>query len=195
MRGPLLVAEDVTARRRLFRAFGVTWLATRYAWMSPLAWVTLGIAMAFAGRRDADDTPLLLAGVGYGVVLYVANALHSVGHIMSGRLVGTPVEAVIMTSTRDVILYTRPGAVAPPRCRCGRALGGPVANASVGCALIVASHWANTPWITMAGVVNVGVAVWTLTPLPTLDGSVIWASCRMRGAAMLPDRSDEADNG
>ena len=53
MTKPLLVLEDITRRRRLFRVFGVTWWATRYAWMSPLCWVGLGLAMALADRRQA----------------------------------------------------------------------------------------------------------------------------------------------
>lgn len=174
MRRPFLVAEDITARRSLLRAFGVSWLATRYAWMGPLSWFTLGLAMAFAGRRDADGTPVLVAGLGYGAVLYTANILHSLGHIIAGLVVGAPVKAVLVTSTRDVIIYVQPGAAAPARCRCGRALGGPIANLAVGCALILAGHLAQTAWVAVAGVVNVGVAIWTLMPVPSLDGWVIW---------------------
>ncbi len=175
MRKPLLVAEDITARRSLFRVFGVGWSATRYAWLSPLSWVTVGLAMAFASRSDADGTEVLVAGLGYGAVLYAANILHSVGHMIAGRAVGAPVEAVLVTSTRDVIIYAQPGAAAPDRCRIGRAVGGPAANLAVGCALMLAGHLAQAAWLAMAGLVNVGVAIWTLMPVPSLDGWVIWS--------------------
>ena len=184
MRKPLLVAEDLSARRTLFRVFGVSWSVTRYAWISPLSWATLGLAMAFAGGRDADAATVLIGGLGYGAALYAANILHSVGHIIAGRVVGTPAGAILVTSTRDITIYTLPGAAAPPRCRLGRALGGPAANLAVGCALILAGHLAEAPWVTMTGIVNVCVAVWTLMPVPSLDGSVIWSVLfRSRGNA------------
>lgn len=121
MRKPFLVVEDTSARRSLFRVFGVSWLATRYAWLSPLFWGSLGLAMAFASRASRHGTDVLLAGLGYGAVLYAANIFHSIGHIVAGRAVGTPVEAVLATSTRDVIIYRQPGDAAPARCRLGRA--------------------------------------------------------------------------
>jgi hypothetical protein len=172
---PLLVAEDITARLSLFRFLGVSWSATRFAWVSPLSWAGLGFAMAFASRRDADGTRVLIAGVGYGAVLYAANILHSIGHIIAGRVVGTPVDTVLGTSTRDVIIYTQPGDAAPARCRLGRALGGPAANLAVGCALTLAGRLAEASWIVVAGIMNVCIGIWTLMPVPSLDGWVIWS--------------------
>lgn len=130
--------------------------------------------MALASRGHADATGVLVAGLGYGAVLYGTNILHSLGHIVAGRVVGSPVEAVLMTSTRDVMIYAQPGATAPARRRLGRALGGPIANLAAGSALILAGHWARVPWVAMSGIVNVGVALWTLVPVPSLDGWVIW---------------------
>jgi hypothetical protein len=176
---PLLVAEDITARRRLFRLFDVSWLATRYAWAGPLSWTALGFAMALAKPGGAGGARLLIEALGYGVVLYAANILHSVGHVIAGRLVGTPVEAVLVTSTRDVIIYVQPGAAAPAPCRAGRALGGPAANVAVGGALMLAGHLTHASWVSMAGLVNVAVAAWTLMPVPSLDGWVICTSARL----------------
>jgi hypothetical protein len=172
---PLLVAEDINARRRLFRIFGVSWSATRYAWLSPLSWGALGLALALASPKDAGAGRLLVAGLGYGALLFAANILHSVGHIMAGRLVGTPVDTVLSTSTRDVILYVQPGTAAPVRCRLGRSLGGPAANLAVGCALALVGHLAQASWASMAGLVNVAIAAWLLMPIPSLDGWVLWS--------------------
>jgi hypothetical protein len=104
VRKPPIVAEEITVRRSLFRVFGASWSATRYAWISPLSWASLGLAMAFASRREAGGTMALVAGLGCGGVLYAANIRHSVGHVIAGRLVGAPVEAVLLTSTRDVTI-------------------------------------------------------------------------------------------
>ncbi len=175
MRKPLLVLEDITARRSLFRVCGINWSVTRYAWLSPFFWVTLGFALAFVSQRSTDVPRLLVAGFGYGAVLYAANIFHSVGHIIAGRVLGTPVEAVLATSTRDVIIYRQPGTAAPARCRLGRALGGPAANLAVGCALALAGHLLAISWILVAGFMNVIIAIWTLLPVPSLDGWVIWS--------------------
>lgn len=175
MKKPLLVLEDINARRSLFRVFGVCWSATRYAWVSPLSWSILGLALAIASQRDEDGTGVLIAGLGYAAVLYAANIIHSLGHIIAGRVVGAPVEIVLVTSTRDVIIYRQAGAAAPSRGRLGRALGGPAANLVLGCALILAGHLTEVPWAGAAGLLNAGVAIWTLMPVPSLDGWVIWS--------------------
>ena len=175
MTRPLLVAEDITARRSLFRVFGVTWSATRYAWVSPLSWATLGLAMAFASQKDAGATRVLTVGIGYAAVLYFSNIFHSVGHVIAGRVAGAPVEVVLVTSTRDVMVYAQPGAAAPARSRLRRALGGPAANLAAGCVLTLAGHVTEASWIIVAGWMNVGISVWTLMPVPSLDGWVIWS--------------------
>jgi Zn-dependent protease len=131
--------------------------------------------MAFASQKDTDGARVLLAGFGYGAVLYAANILHSVGHVIAGRVVGSPVEAVLVTSTRDVMIYAQPGAAAPARRRLGRSLGGPAANLAVGCALTLAGHLADASWMVVAGLMNVCIAIWTLMPVPSLDGWVIWS--------------------
>jgi hypothetical protein len=175
VRRPLLVAEDITTRRRLFRIIGVSWSATRYAWMSPVSWATLGLATAFASPRGEDAVGILVAGLGYGALLYAANILHSLGHIVAGHVVGAPVETILVTSTRDVTIYAQPGAAAPPFCRVSRALGGPAANLAAGSALMLVGHLAQASWVAIAGLANVCIAVWTLMPVPSLDGWVIWS--------------------
>jgi membrane-associated protease RseP (regulator of RpoE activity) len=131
--------------------------------------------MAFASQKDGGGTRLLAAGFGYAAVLYAANILHSVGHVIAGRVVGAPVEVVLVTSTRDVMVYTQPGTAAPTRSRLGRALGGPAANLAVGCVLTLAGHVTEASWVVVAGLMNVGIAIWTLMPVPSLDGWVIWS--------------------
>jgi hypothetical protein len=185
MSRPLLVAEDTSVRRSLCRFLGVTWLATRYAWMSPLAWAALGLATALASERREGGYRVLTVGLGYGAVLYGANILHSLGHVIAGRAVGSPVEAILLTSTRDVTIYAQPGASAPTRCRVLRALGGPAANLIVGSALMLAGHLAQARWVATAGLLNVCIAAWTLMPVPSMDGWVIWSTLvhrRGRGA-------------
>jgi Zn-dependent protease len=81
-----------------------------------------------------------------------------------------------MTSTRDVIVYERPGEAEARRRRVGRATGGPAANLAAGLALLLAGWLAHASWVRAAGVINVVVGLWTLMPVPSLDGWVIWRS-------------------
>ncbi len=178
MKKTLLVAEDLSTRRNLFHVFGVSWSATRYAWVSPMFWAALGVVIALASQRNADGIEVLVAGFGYAAVLCGANIVHSVGHIIAGRIVGAPVEIVLVTSTRDVIIYRQAGAHAPDRRRLGRALGGPAANAALGCTLIAAGCMIEGSWFVIAGLMNVAIALWTLMPIPSLDGGVIWRMLR-----------------
>jgi len=173
---PLLVLEDTGAsvRRPLFRVAGVTWAATRYAWVSPLFWGALGITVAFAGRRGESIEAALLVGCGYGLMIYGSNVIHSIGHILAGRVAGAPMGTILLTSTRDVAVYLQPGTSAPRRLRVARALGGPVANLVCGLVSLAASGVASSGWLAAFGYFNIGVGLWTLTPVPSMDGWVIW---------------------
>jgi hypothetical protein len=172
---PLLVAEDISSRRELVRAFGVTWSATRYAWLCPLSWIALGLAIAFSNRINTETSSTLIAGFEYAAVLYTANILHSLGHIFAGYMTGSPVEIIVITSTRDVTIYKQPGNTATLHCRLVRSIGGPAANLMVGCVFILLSQFIHASLINMVGIINMGIAIWTLTPIPTIDGSVIWS--------------------
>lgn len=184
MSRPLLVAEDTgeESRRALFRLFGVTWAATRYAWLGPLFWCGMGTAIAAAERRPAGNGHLLVVGIGYGCLLFASNILHTFGHIAAGRLAKAPMAVNVLTSTRDVNAYLQPGGSAPARRRTIRSLGGPAANLLTGLAALAAAPVLGTPWLSMFGYFNVAIGVWTLVPVPSMDGWVVWRSvfCRRR---------------
>ena len=183
MARPFLVAEDTgpASRRPLFRLFGVTWAATRYAWLGPLLWCAMGVLIALAEQRPARDS--LTVGVGYGLLLYASNVLHTVGHIVLGRLAKAPMAVNVLTSTRDVNVYAQPGASAPPRRRVLRALGGPLANILGGFAALGSSWLVGSRWLSMFGYFNVAIGFWTVAPIPSLDGWVIWRTAFHRDRA------------
>lgn len=183
MRRPLLIFEDLrtTPRRRLFIVFGVEWLATPYAWLSPPFFCLLGIAAALVGNAGRSLTFRLLAGVVYGLMLYACNTIHSLGHILGGTLLGAPMNALLLTATRDVNVYLGSRAEVPLRIRMGRAVSGPLLNLLTGVVLIVAGWALHGGWLTVFGCFNLGVSLWTLCPIPTMDGCVIWGGLFRRG--------------
>jgi hypothetical protein len=174
MARPFLVGEETgpAFRRPLFRLFGVTWAATRYAWLGPLFWCAMGVLIALAERRPGPD--YLAVGVGYGLLLCASNVLHTVGHIVLGRMAKAPMAVNVLTSTRDVNVYAQPGASAPPGRRMLRALGGPLANVLGGLAALGTSGIVGSRWLAMFGYFNLAVGFWTVAPIPSLDGWVIW---------------------
>ena len=176
MRRPLLIFEDLrtTPRRRLFALFGVEWLATRYAWLSPLFFCLLGIAAALVGHSESSLSSRLLIGVVYGLMLYACNTTHSLGHMIGGTLLGTPMNALLLTATRDVNVYLGARAEVPLRIRMGRAASGPLLNLLTGVAMVVLGRGLRAGWLAVFGYFNLAVGLWTLCPIPTMDGWVIW---------------------
>lgn len=201
---PLLVLEDTTRpRRRLFTAMGVEWWATRWAWVGPLFWVTLGCVVAWAegavgGTGAAGSAPSGAAaaeatkGVAYGLLLWLTNAVHTLGHVAASRMAGTPMDAVVITSTRDVTVYRGAKREVPEGIRVIRSMGGPLANALLalaalaGAAAISGSAGGFSPWLRMFGVFNLCVAAWTLSPVPTMDGWVVWRWVFRRRPRLTP---------
>ncbi|MDH3292177.1 MAG: hypothetical protein OEO20_11075 [Gemmatimonadota bacterium] len=180
MRNPFLVFEDIhrTPRQKLFRIGGVRWTATPYAWLSPLFWCALGLAVAWAEERSVGAGSWLVGGVTYGLLLYGTNVVHSVGHIVAGWLVRAPMTSILLTATRDVTVYVRRGAALPARTRIARAAGGPALNLLTGGVALVIAELVHVEFLWSFGIFNLAIAIWTLLPISTLDGSVIWTSLR-----------------
>ena len=177
---PLLVLEDTTRpSRRLFSVAGVDWWATRWAWVGPLFWIALGLPLAWAEGGGA------LRGVGYGILLWLTNTIHTLGHIGAGALAGARMDAVVLTSTRDVDVYRGAKRDVPERVRVLRSLGGPAANAAVGAAALALRAMAEgmpgpAGWLRAFGLFNAAVAIWTLMPVPTMDGWILWRALLYR---------------
>jgi len=189
---PLLVLEDTTRPPwRLFSAFGVEWHATRWAWAAPVFWLALGwmVAWAESAARGAvgGDSPVgppgvALAGLTYGVLLWLTNAVHTLGHVVASRVAGTSMDAVVLTSTRDVTVYRGAKRDVAEWIRVVRSLGGPLANALIGLAALAVA----APWLRMLGVFNLCIAAWTLAPVPTMDGWIVWRWVFRRKARLTP---------
>ena len=176
MKRPFLVFEDIgpESRRELFRFLGVTFMATRFAALGPFMWIALGVVTALAESHATLTATAAMRGVIYGVFLVCCTVIHTFGHIVAGRLVGAPMDANLMTATRDVNIYITHGVDTPRRARIGRSLGGPVANLVAGLVSAALWRWNGGPWFLMFGIMSVAIGVFTLMPIPTLDGSTIF---------------------
>lgn len=175
---PLFVIDDIRSPRRtfLFTMAGVRIEATRHAWMAPITWLVFGLLIAaLDGDRGSVVSVVAKAAV-YAAALYLANVLHSIGHIVGGRIVGAPMDILLLTSTRDVTLYLTDPSTYPVGVRVGRSLSGPAANIVVALLCFSLTAPLRAAWLESVAVVNLAVGLWTLCPIPTMDGWVIWRS-------------------
>jgi hypothetical protein len=172
----MLIFENLetTPRYRLFAWLGVEWQATARAWLSIPAFLLLGLAVAWAADRGAPIGEHVTDGLAYGVLLMVMILLHSAGHVVSARLVRSPAGAVLMTATFHVNTHRCERGVCSRWLHIGRSLGGPVVNLLTGALALAARGATGSRWLDFFGKASLIVGLWTLLPIPTLDGWVIW---------------------
>ncbi len=173
---PLFVFDNIRPARRtlLFTVAGVRVEATRFAWAAPIIWLTVGMSLAVVDGMGGAAASIVGRAAQYGVVLYATNALHSLGHFLAGKLVAAPMDVLVLTSTRDVTLYLADPSLLPPSVRIGRSVGGPAANVTIALIGFGLTAYVAAPWLQLFAAVNLAIGLWTLSPIPTMDGWVIW---------------------
>jgi Zn-dependent protease len=173
---PLFVVDDIRSPGRtfLFTVARVRIEATRHAWMAPITWLVFGLLIAVLDGDNGSAVSIVAKAAVFAAALYSANVLHSVGHILAGRMVGAPMDILLLTSTRDVTLYLTDPSTYPVGVRVGRSLGGPAANMVVALLCFSLTATLRAPWLESLAAVNLAIGLWTLCPIPTMDGWVIW---------------------
>jgi membrane-associated protease RseP (regulator of RpoE activity) len=159
--------------RRLFSLLGVRYVATRWAWLSPLMMLALGGVVAWASAGEATTPVLVGRAVLLGMLALLGIAAHGLGHIISSRLIGAPMHSLILTGTVAVTHFEDPRPQ-PRRVHVLRALGGPIANLALAVASLGAWTLGAGMPIAFFGIVNASIGVFTLLPIKSLDGAVLW---------------------
>ena len=177
----LFVAESIEqpAPTKLFTILGAEYRVTPWSWLNLPLMAFIGIVLALLFAPDGSEAWQILVGLGYGLLIILSSFLHGVGHVISSRLVGGPVTWLVATATVNVTQYHDVEGQ-PRRVDVGRSLGGPVFNILLG--VVAGGVYAfagRNHFIGLFAVVNLAFGVFTLMPIPSLDGSVIW---RSRGA-------------
>jgi len=176
MKRPFLVFEEIETapRRKLFTLLGTEWMATPYAWLSLPFWSLLGVFAALFGENANAIEWRLIIGVGYGVLLFLMNALHSLGHSLAGKLLGAPLDGILLTATRNVNVHRQDQFRFSKSLRIGRALGGPLSNILFGLIGLVLWQLFAREVLLLFAWFNLAIGIFTLCPIPSLDGWVIW---------------------
>jgi hypothetical protein len=116
----------------------------------------------------------LRTGLVYGLVLFVSNILHTVGHIVAGKIVGAPGAGVRATALVNINTHRCKAGVCTKWTHIGRSLGGPVVNFLIAASALSLTSQHGAAWLSFLGKANLVVGIWALLPIPTLDGWVVW---------------------
>ena len=160
--------------RKVLDIMGVGCFLTPYAWLSVPFFLLIGILAALMQSEDRQAGAFLPLGAGYGLILFGSNLLHSIGHILAGKIVGAPNGGLIITSTFHVNYHRCDPAVCSRWIHIGRSLGGPLANLALAAIAMVLHAQAGGAWSDFLAKANLIVGIWLLLPLPAIDGWVIW---------------------
>src|SRR3954451_13285835 len=123
------IIENIDTVRRITvgRFWGVTLLVTPLTWVGPFVFFGLHLLL------NVLNTHLSLADRLYQALLFtiaveITTVLHAFGHILSGKLVHSPMDELLITAMRDVNLYHGDQRLVPGHIHLVRAIGGPIFN-------------------------------------------------------------------
>lgn len=173
------IIEDIhTVRRiRLGRFWGVTVWVTALKWLGPLVFFSLHFII------NLFNTQLVLADRLYQSLIFamaveITTILHAFGHILSGKMVNSAMDELLITTTRDVNLYHGDQSVIPGYVHLARSLGGPVLNLIVAgiCIFLATTVPQGFPYDLLKSIIgtNLFFGIGSFFPIPSVDGEVIW---------------------
>ena len=173
------IIEDVDTVRRIpiGRFWGVTLVVTPLTWLGPFVFFGLHILLNLLNFR-LSLTDRLYQALLFTIAVEITTVLHAFGHILSGKLVHSPMDDLLITATRDVNLYHGDQRLVPGYVHLVRSLGGPLFNifvAGVGAMLATAvAPGFRLNLVTSLISTNLFFGFGGFLPLPSVDGEVIW---------------------
>jgi len=173
------IIEDIDTVRRIpiGRFWGVRLLVTPITWLSPFVFFGLHFLVNLL-NSNLSLTDRLYQSLLFTIAVEITTVLHAFGHIISGKMVNSAMDELLITATRDVNLYHGDQSVIPGHVHLIRSLGGPVFNLMVA-GLLSAFAPNVTPgfWSALVASListNRFFGFGGFLPLPSVDGEVIW---------------------
>lgn len=173
------IIENVDTVRRIpiGRFWGVNLLITPVTWLGPFVFFALHFLLNLLNSH-LNITQRVYQSLLFTVAVEITTVLHAFGHILSGKLVHSAMDELLITATRDVNLYHGDQRLLPSHVHLVRSLGGPVFNLFVAGAcllfapLTVPGFWSDL----LASLIstNLFFGFGGFVPLPSVDGEVIW---------------------
>src|SRR5688500_8972765 len=123
------IIEDIDTVRRIpiGRFWGVNLLITPITWLSPIVFFGLHILLHLLDFNLTVADRLYQAFL-FTIAVEITTVLHAFGHILSGKMVHSAMDELLITATRDVNLYHGDQSPIPGHIHLARSLGGPIFN-------------------------------------------------------------------
>jgi uncharacterized membrane protein YjgN (DUF898 family) len=177
------IIEDIDTTRRIpiGRFWGVNVLVTPFTWLGPFVFFGLHLLLNLL-NSPLSLTERLYQALIFTIAVEITTVLHAFGHILSGKLVHSAMDELLITSTRNVNFYHGDQTIIPGHIHLVRSLGGPIFNlivAGVGIAVapaISAGFW--TDLFASLIFTNLFFGLGSFLPIPSVDGEVIWREVR-----------------
>lgn len=168
---------DTVRHIPLGRFLGVAVSVTPTLWLSPFVFFSLGILQNFSAPNVTPNQLMYLAFVNL-CGIEVSTLIHQLGHILGGKLVGSPMDELLLTATRGYNIYWGDQSRTASYVHLGRALGGPILNLVVGhslaAMLVVVPSGLLYDLLASLASISLLFGYGSFLPLPSVDGWVIW---------------------
>lgn len=149
---------------------------TPLLWLSPIVFLTIGFAQNWTASNHTSQVVYL--ALVYLVGVEITTLFHAFGHILGGKLVGSPMDELLLTATRGVNIYHSDQTRVPGYVHLGRALGGPVFNLVLAGMIYLALSFVERgvlfDLLASLAATNLFFGAGSFLPLPSIDGWVIW---------------------
>jgi hypothetical protein len=173
------IIEDIDTVRRIpiGMFWGVNLLVTPITWLSPFVFFGLHILLNLLNSH-MSLTDKLYQALLFTIAVEITTALHAFGHILSGKMVHSAMDELLITATRDVNLYHGDQRLIPSHVHLVRSLGGPIFNLFIAGLCLVFMPMINSGFSLdlLASLIstNLFFGFGGFVPLPSVDGEVIW---------------------
>jgi len=173
------IIEDIDTVRRIpiGRFWGVALLVTPFTWLGPFLFFSLHILINLL-NSNIGLTDRLYQALLFTIAVEITTVLHAFGHVLSGKIVHSAMDELLITATRDVNLYHGDQSLIRGHVHLIRSLGGPIFNLFVAglctafAAVIAPGFWSAL----VASLISTNrfFGFGGFLPLPSVDGEVIW---------------------
>ena len=187
------IIEDIDTVRRIpiGQFWGVRLLITPITWLGPFVFFGLHFIINLF-NSGLSLTDRFYQSLLFTIAVEITTILHAFGHILSGKLVKSAMDELLITSTRDVNLYHGDQRAVPGHVHLVRSLGGPVFNIIVAVFLsALAAGIAPGFWSALVASListNRFFGFGGFVPLPSIDGEVIWRELLRPIYSRMPGR-------
>src|SRR5215216_1840997 len=168
---------DTVCRIPIGRFWGVALLVTPLTWLGPFVFFSLHILINLL-NSNIGLTDRLYQALLFTIAVEITTVLHAFGHVLSGKIVHSAMDELLITATRDVNLYHGDQSLIRGHVHLIRSLGGPIFNLFVAglctafAAVIAPGFWSAL----VASLISTNrfFGFGGFLPLPSVDGEVIW---------------------